>query len=95
MEATPGPWTAHPCGSRNRTHASVTGPRGECIASCAAYPRTPEARARANARAALVAAAPDLLQALQWMLSFAEGYEDEDHVIYARAAIARAKGGQE
>lgn len=23
MEATPGPWTAHPCGSRNRTHASV------------------------------------------------------------------------
>lgn len=42
--------------------------------------------------AALMAAAPTLLAALIEMLKYAEGYEDEDHVIAARAAIAAATG---
>lgn len=49
--------------------------------------------AKANAR--LMAAAPDLLDALQNMtLMYCDGfdYEDDDVVIKARAAIAKAKG---
>lgn len=49
-----------------------------------------DSSARANAN--LVAAAPDLLAALQEMLKYAEGFEDADHVIDAYAAVARATG---
>lgn len=42
--------------------------------------------------ARLIAAAPDLLAALQEMLIYAEGHVEEAHILYARAAIARATG---
>lgn len=45
---------------------------------------------RADAR--LIAAAPDLLAAIQELLIYAEGRVEEAHILYARAAIARALG---
>lgn len=48
----------------------------------------PSPMGEANAR--LIAQAPALLAALQDMLRYAEGFEDADHVIAAREAVARA-----
>ena len=50
-----------------------------------------------RANAALVAAAPDLLAALQWALAQIEDSLDPDHqaaLESARAVVARATGGQ-
>ena len=58
---------------------------------------TPEER-KANAN--LIASAPDLLEALEFIINSLSDYDDEgvlDHVepiIIARAAIAKAKGEQ-
>ena len=57
---TPGPWVAHPPGTRNRTGASVDTLAGAVpVASCRVYPSTYEARAVAYANARLIAAAPE------------------------------------
>lgn len=53
---TPGKWVAHAAGTNNRMGASVEA-NGYPVASCRAYPRTTEARARANANAEFIARA--------------------------------------
>ena len=84
---TPGPWTVNPCGTNNRTHASVTSPSGRPVASCRAYPNIYAARAEANANARLIAKAPDLKAALAWALDQIEDDLDPDH----QAALAHAR----
>ena len=91
---TPGPWTVDPrtlavyAPDRHGHAAAVR------VAECG---RTLLPAAEIHANAALVAAAPDLLAALQWALSQIEDSLDPDHetaLESARAAIARATGGQ-
>ena len=80
---TPGPWTVdHDAVSHNGAHiAFAIGHDGDDYATQCA-----------NAR--LVAAAPDLLAALQEILDAEEGVGETDrpHMIRARAAIAKATG---
>lgn len=76
---TPGPWSVSP--TKHRT--IIASAQGFHVAAMDDV---------SPADAALIAAAPDLLAALQEMLKYAEGFEDADHVIDARAAIARATG---
>jgi len=82
---TPGPWVA--AGTR------VDGPDGELVTYLTGYAK-PTPRQAANAR--LIAAAPDLLEALQQVRKWAEGDDENytgDHPIArARAAIAKATG---
>ena len=90
---TPGPWRAQLWGNgRGRSYTVGPDPRG----GVAVARKVPNA-----ADAALIAAAPDLLEALQAMVErfgdFAPGRPFEfpaDHpVVAARAAIAKATGG--
>ena len=77
---TPGPWEAH--------GANVFAGKN-CIAICDTDNDTQE-RMEANAR--LIAAAPELLAALQMVMSlYGDGFA-ADAQAYARAAIARATG---
>ena len=92
---TPGPWTVN-------EYREVLDAQGRTI--CRVYldgDRKPVATAKANAR--LMAAAPELLEALEattaWIVELAASGdagiwdgEDMDEVIAARAAIAKARG---
>jgi len=93
---TPGPWVID---ANDRYH--VESPDGSALPwsiatiSGSAGPGTN--RSEANAR--LIAAAPDLLAALEKLLSYNEAimadrinYRPEDHASVARAAIAKATG---
>ena len=94
MKHTPAPWNAHHFG--DDTHAIIGKVNGLSDAIIAQvlpsdYDRTP-----ANAR--LIAAAPELLDCLQWCVGLIDGThsdtaQDKNEVIeLARAAIAKAKG---
>jgi len=87
---TPGPWKAHPTGLARsglpeyQIHWSDI---GECVAEVV----------HGTADAKLIAAAPDLLEALYKALAFIEGYESEWAEPFecgdlARDAIAKATG---
>jgi hypothetical protein len=54
-------------------------------------------RDEAEENALLIASAPDLLEALEWMVQRIDegGYPDGKCLIAARAAIAKATGGQQ
>ena len=81
---TPGPWTHEGQGDITGIEDNGFG-RGP-VDVCSVYLRTVEGRHEANAR--LIAAAPDLLEALECLIK-----SDHDDVIeMARAAIARARG---
>ena len=91
---TPGPWTVDPktlavyAPDRHGHAAAVR------VAECG---RTLLPTAEIAANAALVAAAPDLLAALQWALSQIDDSLDPDHqaaLESARAVATRATGGQ-
>lgn len=84
---TPGPWTAHATG-----HARSGKPEyeihwsadGECVAEIV----------HGEADAKLISAAPDLLEALKYALSYQPKDDSCDPwASDARAAIAKAKGG--
>lgn len=93
------PWVSHRCGTNNRSYASVTSADGSPVASCSAPRNTPEAWARANANARLIAAAPDLLAALKELAGIVDGqpwrsaWPGRPHKAMdaARAAIAKAE----
>lgn len=100
---TPGPWEVwnHDNDPRHVYVGPVEG--GLCVAavvSCNAHGvYTPETEARGRADAQLVAAAPDLLEALEALQSMAaafpnELHEDHPDVVAARAAIAQATGAK-
>lgn len=78
---TPGPWKQYQW--EDKTYASVRGPDGRCVADCGSRS---DQIAQANAR--LIAAAPDLLAALEIV---AAGNTDPDRVVeIASAAITKA-----
>jgi hypothetical protein len=80
---TPGPWTQQ--GGVHVTNDYVKGPDGELIA--AVYAPAPSANAR------LIAAAPDLLEALHNMVALAAYYftDDSQQLALAQARDALAK----
>lgn len=94
---TPGPWSQ----SHRRRHDGMYSTEVYCadgytIASCAWYPRPVDPATgtigtyrEANAR--LIAAAPDLLEALEWIANHTSA--DSVHHGVATAAIARASNG--
>ena len=91
---TPGPWTVDPknlavyAPDRHGHAAAVR------VAECG---RTLLPTAEIAANAALVAAAPDLLAALQWALAQIEDSLDPDYraaLESAHACVRRATGGQ-
>jgi len=88
MSHTPGPWHVHPWGdnsyeinSTQLTVCNVPGFSDETVDS---------GSAESNAR--LIAAAPDLLEALEGLMPMWESGIDEPWVRKARAAIKKAKG---
>lgn len=83
---TPGPWEIAEFG-RNHT-ILIYGPDEILVADCGGILRRSHEEMESNAR--LIAAAPDLLAALEDVVRVA----DRDTVIFdvARAAIAKAKG---
>ena len=97
---TPGPWVVEPenydCdgGTLVRTKGKI------CLANVwgVMFAKTPDDESLANAR--LIAAAPDLLEALEYLAGACELALDNDYpegrdpVSVARAAIAKAKGEQ-
>ena len=100
VKHTPGPWKYGPAGYNMRTNycqGFTIASRGEhitLIAGCFNDVRGGEDVARANAE--LIAAAPDLLAALQAIVTDEGGTRSvsRDHLIAvaARAAIAKATG---
>ena len=81
---TEGPWPMR----ESATHVTVTNARGDAVFHD--DKRIPGVMADAR----LIAAAPDLLEALKWMVLRTEegGYPDGKCLEDARAAIARATG---
>lgn len=93
---TPGPWrfTEIDSPSGGKQHAIVGIPFGDVVA-VTSYPFHGREAMEANAR--LIAAAPDLLEALQWALEQIEPDLDLDHqdaMTLARIAVAQATGTQ-
>lgn len=100
---TPGPWEVAHCGYDVCTQLGAINTFGEespedegwTIASCA-FGKLPNAECKANAR--LIAAAPDLLAALEEIVMLArigQWYNEDlarDKIAAAKAAIAKANG---
>ena len=89
---TEGPWSV--AETRHNYDTVIRGPRGEPIALTLIAGYT---KKEGNANSALLAAAPDLLEALKWMVLRTEegGYPDGKCLEEARAAIAKATGESE
>ena len=92
-EYTPGPWVAH----RNSAFWEIDADTSEGLFKlgdvCASDPEHPDGGLQeANAR--LIAAAPELLEALEMMLDMSEmgGFGKSAAEDTARAAIAKARG---
>jgi hypothetical protein len=86
MSHTPGPWSVH--------LGIIRCPLGLAVADVETNPKHQHSAAR-EANAVLIAAAPDLLFALENLLAvkYGEGGTVFDSDEIARAAIAKAKGG--
>lgn len=89
---TPGPWDVNWIGPRYSVNQSVDyGNKHIAMVSCFESRAEEDAENRANAR--LIAAAPDLLEALELCYkSMMLGCADVDAQAAYRAAIAKAKG---
>lgn len=92
---TPGPWEAIEEGEANRY--AVLGPDGDWLLTVLHNGQQLSSKQIANFR--LIAAAPELLEALRGLLNAPDPDEVEDHaprfraVMNAHAAIAKATGG--
>ena len=92
---TPGPWSAE---CRAVGYKGGEWGKDEFLQWVVCGPEVPSGRGQFfQADARLIAAAPDLLAALQVIASFAVGNGDVCEIIAqrARAAIAKATGGQD
>lgn len=99
---TPGPWKHVGVGEHNR----IVGPHGDSLFLVGMYGQFGRSGPLPNrathiasiveeeANASLIAAAPDLLEALKSMVNYANlgAYERADAMKAARAAITKAKG---
>jgi len=90
MENTPGPWVAIP-GSHGNQYCTVYGAeRGIAVVRDLDHYRKGESEANAH----LIAAAPELLDALETMLDrYAAITFDPEFIAYATSIINKAKGG--
>jgi hypothetical protein len=85
---TPGPWNFYPLLSGSENHKGYRiQDRNGWIADCS--PRDEDGK-EGGANARLICAAPDLLEALQSMISVTPGTNEPRCVERARAAIAKA-----
>ena len=100
VKHTPGPWTVTADGAG--WYIEATPERGHSLAFIASpeFQEEPDTSAsEAEANASLIAAAPDLLEALQWLVDILPDPDlDNDELQRtwtrrARAAIAKATGG--
>ena len=94
--ATPGPW--YVTGKLTRyVEARIDGGLIQEVAACGPTKADGGYGPQQEANARLIAAAPDLLEALKWMVLRTEegGYPDGKCLEEARAAIARATGESE
>lgn len=91
---TPGPWTASKKLGAFCNSVAIEYSPGERIGYATHIPNRADGNASQFANARLMAAAPDMLTALQAMLNYANlgAYERADAVKKARAAIAKAIG---
>ena len=90
-EHTPGPWVVYDDSNNGKTNRIEIAARGKTVARI--YHSVPE-EDLPNAR--LIAAAPDLLEALQYMVNACPAIDPsgEDAHARAQAIIAKATGGQ-
>ncbi len=92
---TPGPWVAIGIGGPWEQRISIRAPGWGCVAHVGVNPSLPHWDLPQRSNACLIAAAPDLLKALQ---DITECYEVESglvtdwHINAARAVIAKALG---
>lgn len=84
---TPGPWAWTYDGSKDYSIGPAEDPQVDAVAHVYAWQRNDD---RAAANCALIAAAPDLLAALESLLAECGGCDDAR--IAAEQAIAKAKG---
>ena len=91
---TPGPWTT------GRSELEVVDPKGRMIAALGAEAGANQKEEEQLSNARLIAAAPELLEALEFFFNIMHDYESSLRKGYvklaldqARAALARAKGG--
>ena len=83
---TPGPWEVQESGSGMLSSTFITDPRGDIIASMMGPYRD-------NYDARLIAAAPEMLEALELVVSTYEaGGWPSATIVVAKAAIAKATG---
>ena len=88
---TPGPWSLRMTGWQTNPAAIYSPRRPGAVACIPARTSVPLDEQSANAR--LIAAAPDLLAALQWAVETADTEQYEaDWYAAARVAITKAKG---
>lgn len=95
MKHTPGPWTFYTEPQPNG--CPIVGSRGLMIAMLAHSVLYSEQKNEAIANARLIAAAPDLLEAMQWAVKELERLDEANAQMVAvtlRAAIAKATGEQ-
>ena len=89
---TPGTWRREIVHYRGEVHHAVTLPDGRIAAFCGIVGAPDDIESRCNA--ALIAAAPDLLNALHWLM-FADDSPAYDKAVEdARRAIAKATGSK-
>jgi hypothetical protein len=92
MKHTPGPWSLDELDSAGSIAIyQLNAPTRSALAEL----EIPDVESEANAR--LIAAAPELLDALENLLALVEGecpslLEDDHHYTQVKAAIAKAKG---
>ena len=93
-EHTPGPWVRHANSIKSRS-ANCVVVRLPAYTDCVGDD-SPEQIARWDADARIIPAAPELLEALDLMVSTAtDGGWPKASIVIAQAAIAKAKGEQE
>ena len=93
---TPGPWTDD--ATLNHYTTRVIRHNGIVVARLPTAPQDPDNEAEMDANAALIASAPEMLEALRMLADDHEhgatGTIRQEHLRTARAAIARAEGRQ-
>ncbi len=88
-EHTQGPW--HLVISETYKYQIDVIPEGECSPICVVYGSIDDGENGANAR--LIAAAPDLLEALGHVIGYFDGWRG-DYINQAYAALSKANGGE-
>lgn len=99
MKHTPGPWFIKPVsnatveGNLNIIQTESSTGKGYHVSYSAAWDDNEVTKIEAQANANLIAAAPDLLEALQEVVKVLDGAGCEAATVKAKAAISKALGG--